>query len=430
MDDIKKYGIIQVFLLIILLNIFAHVYWPMSYGRNVKINGYIDNKFDYVKKAFENNFLKGMEREGANVAVFYKGINVVNLYGGIKNNSNNEEWDHKTKTVIFSTTKAISSVCIALLVDRNYIKYEDKVTKVWPEYGQYGKENTTIEHVLTHMAGIPYLEKEISLEIGSNEEEIARIIENSTPIWPPGYTSGYHGLTFGWIINEIVKRTDPKKRSLHTFFKDEIAIPYNLDIDIGCKKENYHQVAKISQPSIIEIIKDTLIQPLMIPMFGIVFLQPNGSPIVKMQENPSWMKMTLNDIPFNDPKILSIPNGAITGITNSYNLGKLFNLFINGKIVSNRTLSQITEPTLTNWHLERTTLWPVYKGRGFFWDISLVDSSKYIFGHPGYGCQGLHIDLDNELVIVYLSNGLKSSTSILCVPYQNILKATYKSIDL
>uniref|UniRef100_A0A0N4ZCS7 Beta-lactamase domain-containing protein n=1 Tax=Parastrongyloides trichosuri TaxID=131310 RepID=A0A0N4ZCS7_PARTI len=428
MEDAKKYGLIPLFVIIIISNVFAYIYWPMYYGKNVKIYGFVNTDFNNVKLAFEKNFLNGMEREGANVAVFYKGQSVLNLYAGIKNNSNNEKWNQRTKTVIFSTTKAITSLCIALLVDRKYIRYDDVVVKFWPEYGQFGKENTTIEHILSHMAGIPYFEKEITFETALDEEALANIIETSKPIWPPGSTSGYHGLTFGWIINEIIKRTDPKGRSLRNFFKEEIAYPNNLDIDIGCNENVCDDVAKLSQPSLIEILKDTLIQPLMIPMFGIAYLQPSSSPIVKMQENPLWMKITLNNIPFNNRKVLSVANGAISGITNSYNLAKLFNLFISGKIVGNETLNQIKEPTLTHWHLEKTTLWPVYKGRGFFWDKSPVDSSKYIFGHPGYGCQGLHIDMENDLVVVYLSNGLKSSTSVLCVPYQNLLKATYNSI--
>uniref|UniRef100_A0AC35U572 Beta-lactamase domain-containing protein n=1 Tax=Rhabditophanes sp. KR3021 TaxID=114890 RepID=A0AC35U572_9BILA len=399
------------------------------YGKTAPIKGYCSKPFREIEDAFKLNFLNGMEREGANLAVFHQGKLVLNLYGGIKNSSNGEEWGLNTKTFLFSTTKAITSLCVAVLVDQGHLSYDDLVVKYWPEYGISGKENTTLEHVLTHMAGIPYTEEEITLNDARNESKIFDLIEQAKPIWVPGQETGYHAITFGWMIDAIIRRSDPKKRSLRTFFREEIAEPNNLDIDLGCEQKDFHKLTKISQPSLFEIMKDIMIQPLIIPLFFIAYMQPSGSPIFKMQQNPSWLAITPTYVPFNDPQIAAIPNGAISGVSNSRNVGKLFSLLINGHIVSNKTLKLLNEPTLNNWHLEQTTLYPVAKGRGFFWDPNPTDKSQFVFGHPGYGCQGLHIDRKNNLVIVYLSNGLKSSTSLLCVPYQNILKATYSSIQ-
>jgi CubicO group peptidase (beta-lactamase class C family) len=134
----------------------------------------------------------------------------------------------------------MSALCIALLVERRLLSYDDLVVKYWPEYGQNGKENTTIEDVLTHkvsiklkevgeqdeQAGLPCLEGVIGIEEARETELILRLLEKSRPVWAPGSASGYHAVTFGWLVDGIVRHVDPRRRDIATFFRDEIAVPY------------------------------------------------------------------------------------------------------------------------------------------------------------------------------------------------------------
>ncbi|PIO61612.1 hypothetical protein TELCIR_16860, partial [Teladorsagia circumcincta] len=131
------------------------------------------------------NFGEGLERDGAAVAIYHRGKLVVDLWGGYADREANVVWKRNTRTVLFSATKAISALCIAVLVDRGLLRYEDRLAEFWPEYGCYGKENTTVEDVLSHKAGLPYLDEEIDLLDVMDFELIRKKIERSRPIWAP-----------------------------------------------------------------------------------------------------------------------------------------------------------------------------------------------------------------------------------------------------
>lgn len=190
--------------------------------------------------SFSENFEKDWEKGGAAVAVYHKGKLVADLYGGYADKEARRLWRKDTLNVSFSSTKAVSALCIAMLVDRGHLAYDDLVIKYWPEFGKYGKDKITIQWILSHMAGLAYLDAPISLEDAkSNPEEIARLFENQHPNWTPGQAVGYHALTCkctlfeltisfclfsdGWLLDQIVRRADPKHRSLGEFYRQEIA---------------------------------------------------------------------------------------------------------------------------------------------------------------------------------------------------------------
>lgn len=190
---------------------------------------------------FRENFARGDEREGSAFSVYYKGQEVVDLWGGYADRGAGRRWKEETRTVMFSASKvsfslgissetnllqAIGAIVIAVMVDRGMLRYEDRVVEYWPEYGRFGKNATTVEDVLTHKAGIPYLSEPVSMKDIQDPERIMRKVENSVPIWTPGTASGYHAVSIGFILDGLVQKVDPRGRDIRTFFKEEIAELY------------------------------------------------------------------------------------------------------------------------------------------------------------------------------------------------------------
>ncbi|VDN92715.1 unnamed protein product [Brugia pahangi] len=387
-------------------------YFTLRYQLSTPPKGFYHSQFKAVAKVFRQNFEMGLEREGAHLTVIQNGKVIINLWNGYSDSESLREWNRNTKTVLFSTTKAIAALCLAMQIDRGRLSYDDLVAKYWPEYGQYGKHMTTIEDILTHKAGIPYLDN-ITIEDVANENRIMKIMEQAKPLWKPGTATGrvifyivkilYHAVTFGWLIDGI-------------------------DTTIGLSKEEFKSLARATQPGLLEYARDVLFDLRVFIMLAMMYAQPSNSLAARIRIHPLWLPLNFDTVALNDPNIVELNMAAIGGVSDAYNLAKLFSLAIDGTLLSNQTLAQIIRPTITNWHLEQVFLYPIVKGRGFFFEKHPVNRNTYLFGHPGYGCQALNIDFDNKLVIAYVSNGLKTGSSKMCRTYQSILRSLYQSL--
>ncbi|CAD5219204.1 unnamed protein product [Bursaphelenchus okinawaensis] len=414
-------------LIVILCQVFAYFVVPYIRGRAVTADGYYDKKFGYTKQLFEKNFADGYEKGGAAFSVYQNGVNVINVWAGDADDSRNKLWNEDTRTLLFSATKPLSALCLSVLVDKGLINWNDRVAKHWPEYGQNGKENTTIQDILTHQAGLPYLNSTIQLEDVVSRNKIFKIIEEAKPIWVPGTASGYHALTFGWLVEGIVEHVDPQHRTLASFFHEEIASPLGLDVSIGLMKDiDFERSATLQQADVLDYIRDTLVDPRMLVMIAGYYSQGSDSVLARVESNQNWLSM--GDLSMNKLEIQKLGLGATNGLGTAHDVARLFSIFLNGSLVNSALVEQMTRPTLSDWHWEKTVLYPIMKGYGFFYDYHPEESGKYVFGHPGYGCQSIHIDPHHNLVAVYLANGLKSTTSHLCRPYQRLLKSVYSAI--
>ncbi|GMT23811.1 hypothetical protein PFISCL1PPCAC_15108, partial [Pristionchus fissidentatus] len=390
------------------------------------INGYAVHPFKQVEEDFRLNFAENLEREGASVAVYHKGELAVHLWGGYADSSANRVWDIKTRTMLFSATKGIAALCISVLVDRGKLRYDDLIVKHWPEYGANGKYNTTVDDVLTHKAGIPFLDERVEFaDIGTDQVRLK--IERAKPVWTPGTASGYHAVTFGFILDELIKKVDGRDTAL--FFKEEIVDVHDLDMSIGVEKKEYYRTARITTPDWFEFIKDTIRDPRLLAMLGIFNFRFDGL-LDKIAATNSWLTFGYDMTTLNDPDIASLPLSAVTGVGTAHDTARLFSLLLQGKIISNSTLSRLHRPTLDTWHIEQVVLYPVMKGHGFFYDPHPTISGAFTFGHPGYGGQTVHVDPLNDLVVVYLSNGLKSGSGDLCYPSKRILRSVYAALTL
>lgn len=215
----------------------------MSNG--IEIKGFWDPKFAKVKDIFEENF-EMFEEVGASLAVTVGGKFMMDIWAGYADAAKTRLWEENTIVCVFSTTKIMTSICILMLHDQGLLDINSPVCEYWPEFGQNGKEKILIKHVLGHTAGIPSWDEMIPNEDILNWDKMIKLLEKQSPWWEPGTMGGYHALTFGFILGEIVKRVTGK--SLGTFFKKNVAVPLGADFTIGIPQEFEKRVADLIPP--------------------------------------------------------------------------------------------------------------------------------------------------------------------------------------
>jgi CubicO group peptidase (beta-lactamase class C family) len=190
-----------------------------------QVQGRVEAGFEPVRALFEQQFAQG-QHIGAGVAVYHRGRPVVDLWGGLADEDSGRLWEEGTMAVSFSTTKGLSALCLHILADRGLVSYDDLVAKYWPEFAANGKEAVTVYHVLTHQAGVPQLSDGLRADTLTDWDRMVREIAALPPLWAPGTNTGYHAITFGYLVGEIVRRIDG--RSVGAFFRDEVAKPLGI----------------------------------------------------------------------------------------------------------------------------------------------------------------------------------------------------------
>ena len=135
--------------------------------------------------------------------------------------------------LVYSTSKGLSAMTLALAHSRGWLDYDERVTTYWPEFGQAGKEEVTMRQLLGHEAGLPVIDEPLDPSVLADFDRLAAVIARQRPLWPPGTRHGYHGVSLGWYEGELIRRVDPERRTLGRFFAEEIAAPLGLDVHFG-----------------------------------------------------------------------------------------------------------------------------------------------------------------------------------------------------
>lgn len=211
------------------------------------IGGDVDEGYGRVADAFRANFTAGRE-VGAAVAVYRDGVKVVDLWGGYRDGLARTPWKQGTMVNVFSSTKGVAALAVALAVSRGLFGYDDTVAAYWPEFAQAGKGDVTVRQLLGHQAGLSALKPAPTLADVADPDRLAPMLAAQKPLWAPGTRHGYHAVTLGWYESELIRRTDPAGRTLGRFFADEIAAPLGLGLHIGLPKSvSRDQVALLHQ---------------------------------------------------------------------------------------------------------------------------------------------------------------------------------------
>jgi CubicO group peptidase (beta-lactamase class C family) len=203
----------------------------MKAKHSTRIEGYVAPGFEAVREAFAENFERRRELGGA-CCVYQRGEKVVDLWGGARNKSTGELWEEGTMVLVYSTTKGLAAMTLAVAHSRGWLDYEERVCKYWPEFAQNGKETITVRQLLAHQAGLYALDQPVDRSLVADFDRLAVVLARQKPAWEPGSRQAYHAITLGFYQSELLRRVDPRHRSLGQFFQDEIASPLGLDFYI------------------------------------------------------------------------------------------------------------------------------------------------------------------------------------------------------
>jgi len=210
------------------------------------IKGYVAEGFEEVKDVFIENFRKRHEK-GAALTVYYKDTIVVNLCGGFKNKMK-EPFDENTLILIFSATKGITALTTAMAISDGLFTYEDKIAEYWQGFETNGKENITVNQMLSHQAGVPLFDKKIRIKDINDTVYIRTIIEKQKPLWKPGTKQGYHLYSSGLYINELFKHCHSPYHDMYDYFSKRIAEPLHIEFYYGLPDTvEISRVAQIQQ---------------------------------------------------------------------------------------------------------------------------------------------------------------------------------------
>jgi CubicO group peptidase (beta-lactamase class C family) len=213
-------------------------------SRVPEIHGHCDERFSAVREAFASNFERGLE-VGASFSAVVDGECVVDLWAGDRDAKGNP-WQEDTLVNVYSTTKAMTAVATLLLADRGELDVDAPVASLWPEFRAAGKQGVLVRHVLSHTSGVAGWDRKISVEDLYDWEYSTALLAAQVPWWEPGTASGYHALTHGHLLGEIVRRATG--RTLGSFFRDEVAEPLDADFHIGLPEEHEPRVGELIAP--------------------------------------------------------------------------------------------------------------------------------------------------------------------------------------
>ena len=210
-----------------------------------EITGICPERFQPVRDRFAAHFAEGLEL-GARLTVCLEGEVVVDLMGGHADLAAQTPFGPDTLTPVFSTTKAITALMIARLVDQGLATYDTPVAEIWPAFAQTGKGAVTLAQLMSHQAGLPGFSEPVEPTIWFDAPAVCERLAAQAPMWPLGTGSGYHPITIGYMAGEIFRRLDG--RSLGAALREDIAVPHGLDLWIGLPDSEHGRCAQMKKP--------------------------------------------------------------------------------------------------------------------------------------------------------------------------------------
>src|SRR5688572_26431091 len=226
----------------------------LSTQEKPKIRGFVVPGFEPVREAFAENFSRRNEL-GAACCVYHRGEKVVELWGGVRNKMTGAPWEEDTMVVVYSTTKGLAAMTLAVAHSRGWLDYDERVCKYWPEFAEQGKEKITVRQLLAHQAGLFAFDEPVDKSVIADLDRLAIVLARQKPVWEPGTRVAYHALTLGFYEGELIRRVDPQHRSLGQFFQDEIAAPLGENVYIRLPEDIPNsRLATLSPPSALRML--------------------------------------------------------------------------------------------------------------------------------------------------------------------------------
>ncbi len=375
----------------------------------VEIHGETASGFEKVREAFATNFANHGE-VGAAFSLYVKGQKVVDLWGGLAEEESGREWAENSLQLVFSTTKGATAACAHLMAQRGDLDLEAPVSEFWPEFAAEGKGDIPVRWLLCHKSGLPTVDSALAPDQVLAWQPIIEALAAQHPYWEPGTAHGYHALTYGWLVGEVIKRVDG--RSIGRFFNDEIAEPLGLDFWIGLPEALEHRVTTLVQLAGIGEAGGR-------PDIDIESLPENIREMIRAFTDPESLTqraltVTRPAMDYNTREVHAAEIPAANGICTARSLAKMYASFV-GEVDGVRILDDVTVKDATIEQSngpDRVLQIPTRFGSGFFLPSAfspLFGPSS--FGHAGAGGSLGMADVDAEIGFGYVMNKMQQNLS-------------------
>jgi len=362
-----------------------------------RIDGLVAPGFEAVRAEFERNFTKRGDI-GAAVAAYWRGEKVVDLWGGRRDPKSDAPWKQDTMVAVMSTTKGMAAMTLALANARCWLDYEAPVARYWPEFAQNGKAAVTVRQLLGHEAGLVLLDEKLTLEKLRDLDYLACLLARQKPAWPPGTRHGYHTMSIGLYMQELLRRVDPARRTLGRCFHDEIATPLGLEFYIGLPPEiPDERLAALKTLSRARAL-------LALPTTPFALLKKILAPNSLLRRS-----MLIADLDLNDRRSLAIELPAGNGVGTARAIARAYSAFAEGGAelgITPDTFDRVTALPPVARALDEVLGLPSYFSLGFLrpGPDGLFGSSLRAFGAPGAGGSFGFADPDAQVGYAYVMN--------------------------
>jgi CubicO group peptidase (beta-lactamase class C family) len=350
--------------------------------------------WESVRAAFLEGFEKN-EEHGAGVAVYHRGQCVVDLMGGWRDKDHTVPYGADALQVVFSTTKGVTSIAVAMCVERGLLDYSENVSTYWPEFADKGKGNVTVAQLLSHRAGLYTVDGDITLEEALDWDTVTGRLAVTAPRFPVDSTHGYHAITFGWLAGELVRRVSGK--SIGQFVRDEIASPLNAEFHIGLPEDLEPRVARLMAHPI----------PKFTPEVAKLMME-RSAPGTKGAEALGLNGAFGNGV-FNKPEVHRAMIPGANGIGNARSLARIYAATVGEvdgvRILGEETRLRATVSNTPKGEMDQVLISETNFAMGFMVHCPRTPfSGPTSFGHDGAGGSSSFADPSRELGFSYVMN--------------------------
>ncbi len=387
---------------------------------DIKLEGTCAPQFENVRDAFAKEFADGNEL-GASLCVTVEDEIVVDLWAGHMDEAKTRPWERDTLANVYSTTKGITAIAAHRLVDEGLLDLDAPVAEYWPEFAAGGKAEIPVRQLLSHEAGLPAIMKPLAQETVYDWKAMCDALAEQEPWWEPGTAHGYHAVTFGWLVGEVVRRIRGKK--IGDVVRDEIAGPLGVEFEIGFGPELDERVAPLVQGPVHPPEADG----------------PDFDLVAEIMGNPESVLAKT----FGNPPVLGLHNErawraaeipAANGHTNAHSLARIYAALANGgetqgvRLLSSEAIERArTEQVNGN---DEVLPMDTRLGLGFFLPTSAepLGPNDRAFGHGGAGGSYSHADPEHRMSYGYVMNLMHQGAWLVDPRARRTLGAVYASL--
>lgn len=383
---------------------------------DLEISGYVEPGFEAVRQQFVENFTSRGE-VGASLCIFRDGSPIVDLVAGV--DTTGAPYSPETLQLVFSTTKGAAAICAHLLVQDGLLDLSVPVVEYWPEFGDYGKDSIPAGWLLCHKSGLIDTSMPLTLAEALDWDTVTAALAASKPRWTPGERHGYHAVTYGWLVGELVRRVSGI--DFGTFLQTRVAVPLGLDLWVGLPENQHHRVSKVIPMGVPEGFRQDMIptgrssddtnqtsRPGFLALLE-KFLGPDN--LIGPALSAPGGAFTDQNL-WNDPNVWSAQIPAANGVTNAASLARMYAATI-GEVDGVRLLEPPTLDRATQVQTDgpdAVLMMPIPFALGFMRHSQFSGfSSPSAFGHYGAGGSVGFADPSKGISFGYVMNKMQLS---------------------